>query len=256
MFSLTPRSTPCNRYISKFPLDAQRNFDAAVDNWQVDQVLKAHEAQKTVIDLEDEDSKVGSEPPKSLLGLPSPHLQLLFGSADNKVVEHTKIRAAGLQDTISNLVTTKDDQYMAPVNPTLVKLGLLPSLITLASNGLNSPQGGGDHVRDKKIRQWARTQINACGGKPVKPLEWVGLGLAEAWSRLLSTSAADDNTAEKTTDYYRKQAEIWKAALAVIESGSLHPRTLEEFVLGSGSPNVLALVASRIADKTPGESLV
>jgi hypothetical protein len=185
------------------------------------------------------------------LELPSPFLQLLFGTANSSIIDHGKIRDA-LRDAIVAVVERTDNRYVAPVIPTLVKLGLLPSLLSLASSGVTSPKDG---TGDVKIREWARTQIKACGVKPVKPLEWVGLGLAESWGTLLSTLGSDESGAEQTVEHYRKQGEIWRAALAVVESSSLHPRTLEEFVLGSGSPNVLAILASRIADKTPGEKV-
>lgn len=243
------------RYISKFPAEAQRNFGVAVDNWQAEQILKEYQSQ-TVIDLEDDNVKVDSEPPKSLLGLPSPHLQLLFGSANDNILDHTKIRTMDLKGSISAAVVKQSSGYSAPISPNLVKLGLLPSLILLATAGIDAMQ---DEVtttydHDSKIRHWARTQISACGGKPIKPLEWVGLGLAEAWESLLPISGADDG-AKKSVDSYDEQIERWKAALAIIESKTLHPRTLEEFVLGTGNRNALALLASRIADKTPGEGV-
>jgi hypothetical protein len=206
--------------------------------------------------LEDDDIKVDPQPPRTLLSLPGPHLQLLFGSTNNTIIGHAKIRALDLQGSISAAVTKQQADYTTSVCPNLVKLGLLPSLMSLATAGLNVIQEEGSTTddRDARIRYWARTQISACRSKPIKPLEWVGLGLAETWATLLPISGAED-AAKKSVDYHKEQIERWKAALAIIESGSLHPRTLEEFVLGPGNRNVLALVATRIADKTPGERI-
>lgn len=205
-----------------------------------------------MIDLEDDDDvKVVNVSRRSLLDLPSPHLQLLFGCANDSILGHAKIRAKDLQGGIAATVTKEDLNYTAPVCSNLVKLGLLPSLVLLASAG-SKAMGTTVDESDSRIRYWATMQISACGGKPVKPLEWVGLGLAEAWEVALPI-ARPDVDAKRAASRDEEHIERWQAALAIIESGSLHPRTLEEFVLGPGNRNILALVASRIADKTPGK---
>lgn len=136
---------------------------------------------------DDDDVKVATEPSKSLLELPSALLQLLFGAANKSIIDHSKIRDV-LREAIAAVVERRDNRYIASVIPTLVKLGLLPSLLSLASSGVSSSK---DDARDVNIREWARTQINACVAKPIKPLEWVGLGLAETWGTLLATLGTD-----------------------------------------------------------------
>lgn len=205
-----------------------------------------------MINLEDDDDvKVVNVSHRSLLDLPSPHLQLLFGCANDSILGHAKIRAKDLQGGIVATVTRKDISYAAPICSNLVKLGLLPSLVLLAAAGSEAMSATVDES-DSKLRYWAKMQISACGRKPVKPLEWVGLGLAEAWEVALPIARPDVGAKKATDRDEEHDIERWQAALAIIESGSLHPRTLEEFVLGPGNRNLLALVASRIADRTPG----